>query len=266
MSTWSRPGGPTCAACAGACHAVVRFVLLLAVRGRTPGIQHHNVVPGEYDAEFDSPLRKGRRPGGRPDDLRVRPGRPAMRPDEDHESWFVLVSAPRDGAGPGTVDWRAQGMAEAYADHVPAVLARRGVDLRERILWRVVRTPADLADGRAHPAGRSTGRRPTAPGRPSYDPPTPPRSGASFWSAARRTPAAACRWSACPPRSWPTSSGATSATVGARWRRPGRGPPLPAPGRPRTRRRAATRPRPDAARRPAGTSHHQHPRGPLPRR
>lgn len=130
------------------------FVLLLAVRGRTPGIQHHNVwFPAEYDAEFDSLFGRDAAPVADPTIYACVPDDPAMRPDEDHESWFVLVNAPRDGAGPGTVDWRAQGMAEAYADHVLAVLARRGVDLRERILWRVVRTPADLADETAAPGG-----------------------------------------------------------------------------------------------------------------
>ncbi|MEH3075861.1 MAG: hypothetical protein PGN11_04170 [Quadrisphaera sp.] len=74
------------------------------------------------------------------------PDDPALRPDEHSEAWFVLVNAPRHAphdprAG---VDWRVPGFAEAYADHVLAVMARRGLDVRERVLWRQVRTPADL--------------------------------------------------------------------------------------------------------------------------
>ena len=44
------------------------------------------------------------------------PDDPLMRPDAEHESWFVLVNAPRhstDGRH-GTVDWTAPGLAEAY--------------------------------------------------------------------------------------------------------------------------------------------------------
>ncbi len=130
------------------------FVLLLAVRGRTPGIQHHNVwFPADYDAEFDALFGRNAAPVSDPTIYACVPNDPLMRPDDDHESWFVLVNAPRDGSGPGAVDWRSPGRAEAYADHVLAVLATRGVELRDRILWRVVRTPADLADETAAPGG-----------------------------------------------------------------------------------------------------------------
>jgi phytoene dehydrogenase-like protein len=54
-----------------------------------------------------------------------------------HESLFVLVNAPRHGP----VDWHAQ---QGYADHVLELMARRGVDVRDRVLWREVITPADL--------------------------------------------------------------------------------------------------------------------------
>jgi phytoene dehydrogenase-like protein len=81
-----------------------------------------------------------------------------MRP-EGHESWFVLVNAPRQrdldrpGAQPGTVDWTAPGVAEAYADRVLDVMAERGFDVRQRLLWRVVRTPADLERETRAPGG-----------------------------------------------------------------------------------------------------------------
>ncbi|MCZ3385596.1 MAG: phytoene desaturase, partial [Actinomycetia bacterium] len=39
------------------------FVMLLAVRGRTPGLQHHNVLfPADYDAEFDAIFGRAPRP------------------------------------------------------------------------------------------------------------------------------------------------------------------------------------------------------------
>ena len=122
------------------------FVLMLAVRGRTPGLRHHNVwFPSDYDAEFDAIF------GGRPvDDPTIyvcSPDDPRMRPDSDHESWFVLVNAPRHGP----VDWDA--IRESYADHVLEVMARRGFDVRDRLLWREIRTPADLERGVRTPGG-----------------------------------------------------------------------------------------------------------------
>lgn len=72
------------------------------------------------------------------------PDDPALRPDSDSESWFVLVNAPRHDPLHG-VDWDEPGLADRYADQVLGVLARRGLDVRDRVRWRVVRTPADLA-------------------------------------------------------------------------------------------------------------------------
>jgi phytoene desaturase len=137
------------------------FVLLLALRGRTPGLAHHSVLfPADYDDEFDSVFGTGRhrRTGPRPvPDPTVyvsAPDDPALRPDDDHEAWFVLVNAPRhvprgragDGGGPWStgVDWDAPGLRDRYADRVLAVMARRGLDVRNRVLWREIRTPADL--------------------------------------------------------------------------------------------------------------------------
>src|SRR5215212_6095064 len=99
------------------------FVLLLALRGRTPGLGHHTVLfPRDYDDEFDSVFGTGphRRTGPRPvPDPTVyvsAPDDPALRPDADSEAWFVLVNAPRHGEG--GVDWDAPGLAGSYADRV----------------------------------------------------------------------------------------------------------------------------------------------------
>jgi phytoene dehydrogenase-like protein len=83
------------------------------------------------------------------------PDDPALRPDDGHESWFVLVNAPRHGppGAAGTVDWDAPGRASAYADHVLGVMAARGLDVRHRLLWHETRTPADLERATAAPGG-----------------------------------------------------------------------------------------------------------------
>ncbi len=126
------------------------FVLMLALRGRTPGLAHHTVLfPEDYDDEFDSVFGTGphRRSGPRPvPDPTVyvsAPDDPALRPDDDSEAWFVLVNAPRHDPD-GGVDWDAPGLRETYADRVLAVMAARGLDVRDRVLWRELRTPADL--------------------------------------------------------------------------------------------------------------------------
>ena len=131
------------------------FVLLLAVRGRTPGLQHHNVwFPADYDAEFDAVFGRRARPVDDPTVYVCAPDDPAMRPD-GHEAWSVLVNAPRHctTAGRGAVDWDAPGLAAAYRDRVLHVMAARGFDVRDRLLWSVVRTPADLERETGAPGG-----------------------------------------------------------------------------------------------------------------
>ena len=134
------------------------FVLLLALRGRTPGLAHHTVLFPDggstaYDAEFDAVFGRDARPVEDPTVYVSAPDDPALRPDDDSEAWFVLVNAPRHGTGTGSVDWDAAGLASTYADKVLDVLARRGLDVRDRVLWREVRTPADLERLTRSPGG-----------------------------------------------------------------------------------------------------------------
>ncbi len=75
-----------------------------------------------------------------------------MRPDDNHESWFVLVNAPRHDPERG-VDWNRPGLAKSYADRMLDVMAARGLDIRDRLLWRDVRTPADLEQATGSPGG-----------------------------------------------------------------------------------------------------------------
>ncbi|MGC9667309.1 phytoene desaturase family protein [Planosporangium sp. 12N6] len=134
------------------------FVLLLGVRGRTPGLAHHTVLfPRDYDGEFDDVFGHPRR--GVP----ARPARdpavfvtvaddPLVRPD-GHEAWFVLVNAAPQGDNAAGVDWTRPGVAARYADHVLDLLAARGVEVRDRVLFRDVLTPAHLAAMTASPGG-----------------------------------------------------------------------------------------------------------------
>jgi phytoene desaturase len=122
------------------------FVLLLAVRGRTPGLAHHNVLfPADYDAEFDAVFGTQARPVPDPTLYISAPDDPAVRPD-GCEAWFVLVNAPRHGTGTGAVDWRAPGRADAYAERLVDLLGERGLPVRDRVLWSHAISPADLEE------------------------------------------------------------------------------------------------------------------------
>jgi phytoene desaturase len=134
------------------------FVLLLGVRGETPELAHHTVFfPRGYDAEFDAvfgaPAAGVRaRPASDPTIFVTRAEDPAVHPPGT-EAWFVLVNAPRHGTSYGAVDWRRPGLAEAYAAHLLDVLAERGPDVRDRLLFAEARTPADLERSAGAPGG-----------------------------------------------------------------------------------------------------------------
>ncbi len=139
------------------------FVLLLALRGRTPDLAHHTVLfpdsPLTYADEFDSVFgTRGRaaRPAPDPTVYISAPDDSTLRPDDDHEAWFVLVNAPRHGdgsPGSGTVNWDQPGLTSSYADRVLTVMAERGLDVRDRVLWHEVRNPADLERATMSPGG-----------------------------------------------------------------------------------------------------------------
>ena len=120
------------------------FVLLLAVDGCTPDLGHHTVLfPADYDAEFEAVFGAAARPVPDPTVYVSAPSDPAVHP-AGSEAWFVLVNAPRQGSGPGAVDWTADGLAAAYGDHLLDLLAARGLPVRDRVRWSQTLTPATL--------------------------------------------------------------------------------------------------------------------------
>lgn len=146
------------------------FVMLLGLTGTTTGLAHHNVLfPTDYDAEFDALFGKDPRPVADPTIYISRPTDPASAPPGT-ESWFVLVNAPRharpgrrgqalrsqdprDQDARGQIDWDDPGMTEEYADHLLEVMARRGFDVRDRIVVQGTRSPADLERDTGAPGG-----------------------------------------------------------------------------------------------------------------
>ncbi|MBT2422904.1 NAD(P)/FAD-dependent oxidoreductase [Streptomyces sp. ISL-22] len=115
-----------------------RVVVCLALRGaREADAAHRTVVhTGDRQAELDA-----FGPGEPPADPTVRidrPDDPALRPDDAHESVVLTATVPSQTR----YDWTAAGAADAFADRMVAAAERALPGLRERILWREVRTPA----------------------------------------------------------------------------------------------------------------------------
>jgi phytoene desaturase len=128
------------------------FVLLLGLSGREPGAAHRVWFPADYTAEFDAVFGRRPRPVEDPTVYVHAPDDPELRPDDDSEGWFVLVNAPVHDPGRG-VDWDAPGVREAYAEHVLDVLGARGTDVRPRLRFAEIRTPADLERSTGAPGG-----------------------------------------------------------------------------------------------------------------
>ena len=127
------------------------FVLLLGLRGTTPRFRHHTVLFGsDYDAEMNAVFGRDARPV---DDPTIYISKTPDAAPPGHEGWYVLVNAPRQGTGPGAVDWTARGVASSYAEHLLDLLAARGFDVRDRIVVTEHRSPADLQRATASPGG-----------------------------------------------------------------------------------------------------------------
>ncbi len=121
-----------------------RMTVLLALRGGRPdGVAHRTVVHAE-DREGELDLLFGTPSGGaaRPTFTVLRPDDPQLVPDSDHEAVTLTAGVPAqpEGGRPETEDFELR--AEKLIDAAERVLP----DLRERLLWHEVRTPADIAE------------------------------------------------------------------------------------------------------------------------
>ncbi len=120
--------------------SVSGFVLLLGVRGLTPGLAHHNIFfNADYRSEFEDVFQRGRPPQDPTIYITA-----TSKTDPEHaptgcENWFVLVNAP-----PIDERWDWAREADRYRDHVLATLAARGLDVRDRIEVEHRLTPVDL--------------------------------------------------------------------------------------------------------------------------
>jgi phytoene desaturase len=127
------------------------FSLLLGLRGNS-ALSHHTVFfPKDYDDEFDAIFQR-KEPVPDPAIYICNPKDPLMVKDENTESWFVLVNAPRHEPENGC-DWNAPSLKEKYADHIINLLESKGLDIRSRLEVCEIRTPADLENRTSAPGG-----------------------------------------------------------------------------------------------------------------
>lgn len=115
-----------------------RFTVLLALRGpRETGAAHHTVVHApDRTAELESLRARADEPV-RPTVAVLRPDDPALRPDAGHES--VVLSAVVAAESDRHPSERDERLADLLVTAAEAAIP----GLRERLLWREVRTPGD---------------------------------------------------------------------------------------------------------------------------
>jgi phytoene desaturase len=123
-----------------------RFTVLLALRGaREPEVAHRTVVhTPDRVAELD--FLTGRGPAGaavRPTVTVLRPDDAALRPDDGHEAVVVSAAVPV-GSGGGS-DWASAEVRERFAGRLLEAAEAGVPGLRERVLWREVRSPVETA-------------------------------------------------------------------------------------------------------------------------
>ncbi|MFD9024913.1 phytoene desaturase family protein [Streptomyces parvulus] len=114
-----------------------RLTVHLALRGgRTEGAAHRTVVHApDREAELDALFGPEPAVPARPTVTVLRPDDPALVPDADHEAVTLTSMVPAGGA----LD------AEDAAGRLVDAAERAVPGLRDRLLWRAVRTPADVA-------------------------------------------------------------------------------------------------------------------------
>ncbi|GAA4048115.1 NAD(P)/FAD-dependent oxidoreductase [Streptomyces shaanxiensis] len=117
--------------------ATGRVVVCLALRGAREADAAHRTVVHAPDRQAELDVFGLGEPPARPTVRIDRPDDPALRPDDGHESVVLTATVPSQSV----YDWTAAGAADGFADAMVSAAERALPGLRERILWREVRTP-----------------------------------------------------------------------------------------------------------------------------
>ena len=130
------------------------FSLLLGLKpSDSQPLEHHTILfPENYDLEFESIFTK-KTPVEKPTIYICAPKDPLMVKDKDHESWFVLVNAPRHSTSGDGYDWSNQDFNRQYANSIINQIEAAGIPIRERLEVLEIRTPLDLQESVNAPGG-----------------------------------------------------------------------------------------------------------------
>ena len=130
------------------------FSLLLGLKpSDSQRLEHHTIFfPENYDLEFESIFTK-KTPVEKPTIYICAPKDPLMVKDKDHESWFVLVNAPRHSTSGDGYDWSNQDFNRQYANSIINQIEAAGISIRERLEVLEIRTPLDLQESVNAPGG-----------------------------------------------------------------------------------------------------------------
>ena len=130
------------------------FSLLLGLKpSDSQRLEHHTIFfPENYDLEFESIFTK-KTPVEKPTIYICAPRDPLMVKDKDHESWFVLVNAPRHSTSGDGYDWSNQDFNRQYANSIINQIEAAGIPIRERLEVLEIRTPLDLQESVNAPGG-----------------------------------------------------------------------------------------------------------------
>jgi phytoene desaturase len=131
------------------------FSLFLAldnskIMGERPKLAHHNIwFPANYDLEFQS-LFEDKKPIEDPTIYICAPGDRSLVPNENCESWSVLINAPLHDPKNG-VDWNL--IEKEYASKIIDKLDQIGLRVSERLVFSEIRSPAKLEQEVMAPGG-----------------------------------------------------------------------------------------------------------------
>jgi phytoene desaturase len=130
------------------------FSLLLGLKPtEAQSLNHHTILfPENYDLEFES-IFTTKTPVEKPTIYICAPHDPLMVKDEGHESWFVLVNAPRHSNTGEGFDWSDENFKRQYANSIIDQIEAAGISIRDRLEVLEIRTPLDLQESVNAPGG-----------------------------------------------------------------------------------------------------------------
>ena len=155
------------------------FTIMVAIQGTTEGLAHENVfLSPHFDAELNQ-LERGELTTEPTIRICV-PKDSTMHPPK-HEAWTIQVTAPLQRTAncgvewPG-VDWKTPDLANDYKELIFDQLDARGINVRDRLVWHEIHTPANIEAETGNSGGSAFGIAPKNWQSAYYQPPVTSKS------------------------------------------------------------------------------------------